>query len=107
MLARVSSAAILGLEAVGVDIEVDVSSRGLPSFIIVGLADKAVEEAKERIRSAIVNSGFDFPRHRVIVNLAPANIPKIGTFYDLPMALGILKFAIHRWQVRQLVKAAW
>lgn len=91
MLARVSSAAILGLEAVGVDIEVDVSSRGLPSFIIVGLADKAVEEAKERIRSAIVNSGFDFPRHRVIVNLAPANIPKIGTFYDLPMALGILK----------------
>jgi len=91
MLARVSSAAILGLEAVGVDIEVDVSSRGLPNFIIVGLADKAVEEAKERIKSAIVNSGFDFPRHRVIINLAPANIPKVGTFYDLPMALGILK----------------
>lgn len=91
MLARVASAAILGLEAVGVDIEVDVSSRGLPNLIIVGLADKAVEEARERIKSAIVNSGFDFPRHRVIVNLAPANIPKVGTFYDLPMALGILK----------------
>lgn len=91
MLAKVSSSAVLGLEAVGVDIEVDVSSQGLPSFIIVGLADKAVEEAKERVKSAIKNSGFDFPRHKVIINLAPANIPKVGTFYDLPIALGILK----------------
>ncbi len=91
MLARVSSAAILGLEAVGIDIEVDVSNQGLPSFTIVGLADKAVEEAKERVRSAIKNSGLDFPSHRIIVNLAPADIPKMGTFYDLPIALGILR----------------
>ncbi|KUK83775.1 MAG: Mg chelatase, subunit ChlI, partial [Microgenomates bacterium 39_6] len=91
MLAKVSSAAILGLEAVGVDIEVDVSNRGLPSFTVVGLADKAVEEAKERVRSAIKNSGFDFPGHKTIINLAPADIPKMGTFYDLPIALGILK----------------
>ncbi len=91
MLARVSSAAILGLEAVGVDIEVDVSNQGLPSFTVVGLADKAVEEARERVRSAIKNSGFDFPGHKTIINLAPADIPKVGTFYDLPIALGILK----------------
>ncbi|MGI6278436.1 MAG: YifB family Mg chelatase-like AAA ATPase [Patescibacteria group bacterium] len=91
MLAKVTSAAILGLEAVGVDIEVDVSNRGLPSFTVVGLADKAVEEAKERVRSAIKNSGFDFPGHKTIINLAPADIPKMGTFYDLPIALGILK----------------
>ncbi|MDD3531862.1 MAG: YifB family Mg chelatase-like AAA ATPase [Candidatus Shapirobacteria bacterium] len=91
MLARASSAAILGLGAVGVDIEVDVSNQGLPSFVVVGLADKAVEEAKERVRSAIGNSGFDFPGHKIIVNLAPADIPKVGTFYDLPIALGILK----------------
>lgn len=91
MLARVSSAAILGLGAVGIDIEVDVSNQGLPSFIVVGLADKAVEEAKERVRSAITNSGFDFPGHKIIINLAPADIPKMGTFYDLPIALGILK----------------
>lgn len=81
----------MGLGAVGIDIEVDVSNQGLPSFVVVGLADKAVEEAKERVRSAIINSGFDFPGHKIIINLAPADIPKMGTFYDLPIALGILK----------------
>ncbi|KKR18554.1 MAG: Mg chelatase, subunit ChlI [candidate division CPR2 bacterium GW2011_GWC1_41_48] len=71
------------------EIEVDLSN-GLPGFVIVGLPDKAVEEAKERVKSAIKNSGFNFPQRRIIVNLAPADIPKEGPAYDLPIALGIL-----------------
>lgn len=90
MLARVLSAAIVGLEAVPIEVEVDIASQGLPSFTIVGLPDKAVEEAKERVRSAIRNSGADFPARRITVNLAPADLPKEGPSYDLPIALGIL-----------------
>lgn len=90
MLAKVLSAAIVGLDAVPVEVEVDISSHGLPSFTIVGLPDKAVEEAKERVRSAIRNSGADFPARRITVNLAPADLPKEGPSYDLPIALGIL-----------------
>lgn len=90
MLARVFSSAVVGLDAVPVEVEVDVSQRGLPSFTIVGLPDKAVEEAKERVRSAILNSGAAFPDHRITVNLAPADLPKEGPSYDLPIALGIL-----------------
>ena len=90
MLARVNSSAVVGLDAVPVEVEVDISSRGLPSFTIVGLPDKAVEEAKERVRSAILNSGATFPDHRITVNLAPADLPKEGPSYDLPIALGIL-----------------
>src|SRR6478752_7232293 len=90
MLAKVLSAAIIGLEAVPVEVEVDIASQGLPSFTIVGLPDKAVEEAKERVRSAIKNSGADFPAKRITVNLAPADLPKEGPSYDLPIALGIL-----------------
>ena len=90
MLAKVNSSAVVGLDAVPVEVEVDISPRGLPSFTIVGLPDKAVEEARERVRSAILNSGASFPDHRITVNLAPADLPKEGPSYDLPIALGIL-----------------
>lgn len=90
MLAKVLSAAVVGLDAVLIDVEVDIASQGLPSFTIVGLPDKAVEESRERVRSALKNSGFDFPPKRITVNLAPADLPKEGPSYDLPIALGIL-----------------
>ncbi len=90
MLAKVNSSAVLGLEAVPVEVEVDVASQGLPSLTIVGLPDKAVEESKERVRSAIKNTGCDFPAKRITVNLAPADLPKEGPSYDLPIAIGIL-----------------
>ncbi len=90
MLAKVNSSAIIGLNAVPVEVEVDIASQGLPSFTIVGLPDKAVEEAKERVRSAIKNTGAEFPAKRITVNLAPADLPKEGSLYDLPIALGIL-----------------
>lgn len=90
MLAKVFSSAVVGLDAVPIEVEVDIASQGLPSFTIVGLPDKAVEEAKERVRSALRNSGADFPAKRITVNLAPADLPKEGPSYDLPIALGIL-----------------
>ncbi len=89
MLAKLISAAVIGLEARPIEIEVDIS-RGLPGFSIVGLPDKAIEESKERIRSAILNSGGNFPDRKIIVNLAPADLKKEGPAYDLPIALGIL-----------------
>lgn len=90
MLAKVYSSAVIGLDAVPIEVEVDIASQGLPNFTIVGLPDKAVEEAKERVRSAIRNSGADFPARRITVNLAPADLPKEGPSYDLPIAIGIL-----------------
>jgi magnesium chelatase family protein len=90
MLSKVNSVATLGLEAFPVIVEVDVASYGLPHFVIVGLPNKAVDEARERVRSAIRNSGFEFPNKKITVNLAPADIPKNGSGYDLPIALGIL-----------------
>ena len=90
MLAKVFSGAVIGLEAVPIEVEVDIANQGLPSFTIVGLPDKAVEEAKERVRSAIRNTGADFPARRITINLAPADLPKEGPSYDLPIALGIL-----------------
>ena len=90
MLAKIFSGATVGLTATLIDVEVDIAEQGLPSFTIVGLPDKAVEESKERVRSAIKNSGADFPINRITVNLAPADIPKMGPAYDLPIALGIL-----------------
>ncbi len=88
-LAKVTSAAVVGLDAQPIEVEVDISN-GLPSFLIVGLPDKAVEEAKERVRSAIKNSGCKFPAKRITVNLAPADLPKVGPSYDLPIAVGVL-----------------
>lgn len=90
MLAKAFSGAVLGLDSISITVEVDVASRALPSFQIVGLPDKAVEESKERVRSAINNSGLDFPTHRITVNLAPADLPKEGSLYDLPIAVGLL-----------------
>ncbi|HUQ85533.1 MAG TPA: YifB family Mg chelatase-like AAA ATPase [Candidatus Limnocylindrales bacterium] len=90
MLAKVTSAAVVGLDAVLIEVEIDIAAQGLPNFFIVGLPDKAVDEAKERVRSAIKNSGADFPAKRITVNLAPADLPKEGASYDLPIALGIL-----------------
>jgi magnesium chelatase family protein len=89
MLARVRSAAVFGIEATPVAIEVDVSF-GLPCFTVVGLPDAIVRESRDRIRSAIRNSGFEFPQHRIIVNLAPADVRKAGASFDLPIALAVL-----------------
>ncbi len=90
MLARVKSVATVGLEAVEVMVEVDVAEKGFPAFDIVGLADKAVSESRARVRKAIENTGMEFPDKRITVNLAPANLPKEGSNYDLPIAVGIL-----------------
>jgi len=90
MLFKVQSATNSGLESLGIDIEVSVSKKGLPGFDIVGLPDKAVQESKERVRAAIGNSRIDFPQRKITVNLAPADIPKEGSLYDLPIAVGIM-----------------
>ena len=89
MLAKVRSCAVVGMEGAIVEVEVDISS-GLPSFTVVGLPDAAVQEAKERVRAAVRNSGFSFPMKRIVVNLAPADLKKAGPAYDLPIAVGIL-----------------
>jgi len=86
---RARSLSLFGIDALPVEVEVDVSP-GLPGFSIVGLPDAAVQEARERVRVAISNSGYKFPTKRVIVNLAPANLRKEGPAFDLPIALGIL-----------------
>ena len=88
-LARLQSRAGNGLDAPPVSVEVHLAG-GLPSFTIVGLPEAAVRESRERVRSALVNSGFDFPARRITVNLAPADLPKQGGRFDLPIALGVL-----------------
>lgn len=90
MLVKICSIATIGLETVPVDVEVDVANQGFPGFTIVGLASKAVEEARERVKTAMINSGFDFPPKKITVNLAPADLPKDGAAYDLPIAIGVL-----------------
>lgn len=89
MIAKILSSAVLGLDAYLVDVEVDMA-MGLPMFTIVGLPDAAVKESKDRVRAALKNTGFNFPVKKVTVNLAPADIKKEGSGFDLPMALGIL-----------------
>ncbi|MCB0164274.1 MAG: YifB family Mg chelatase-like AAA ATPase, partial [Anaerolineae bacterium] len=89
MLAKVTSCAVVGLDGVLIEVEVDIS-RGLPSMTIVGLPDAAVQESRERVRSAIKNTGLPFPSQRLTVNLAPADIRKAGPAYDLPIAIGTL-----------------
>lgn len=90
MLTQVRTAAVSGLDGVMIEVEVDVANRGFPTFTIVGLPDKAVGEAKDRVRTAIMNAGFEMPDSRITVNLAPADIPKVGSSFDLPIAVGIL-----------------
>ncbi len=89
MLAKVITCAVIGLDGAVVEVEVDISP-GLPAFTIVGLPDTAVQEAKERARAAIRNSGCEFPMRRITVNLAPADLKKEGPAYDLPIAVGVL-----------------
>ncbi len=89
MFCKLISYCLSGINTIKVDVEVDLS-EGLPYFDIVGLADSSVKESKERVRSAIRNSGFDFPIKRITINLAPADMRKEGCIYDLPIALGIL-----------------
>lgn len=89
MIVKAISCTIIGIESYRVDVEVD-TSPGLPQFSTVGLPDVAVRESKDRIRAAIKNSGYSFPRDHVTVNLAPADIKKEGTGFDLPIAAGIL-----------------
>jgi len=90
LLSIIKSLCVEGLQVHKVDVEVDVSYSALPSFTIVGLPDTSVQEAKERVRSAVRNSGYQFPIARIVVNLAPADIKKEGSGFDLPIALGIL-----------------
>ncbi len=89
MLARLESAALRGLDAEPVDVEVDLS-RGLPSWSMVGLPEAAVREARDRVRAAVLNSGFEFPLRHITVNLAPADRRKDGSHFDLPVAIGLL-----------------
>jgi magnesium chelatase family protein len=104
MLASLRTAAIVGIDACPVHVEVDVSF-GLPSFKMVGLPDASVRESRDRVKSAIRNSGFAFPPHRITVNLAPADVRKAGASFDLPIALGILAAAgiVERRHVADLV----
>src|SRR4051795_8326883 len=89
MVQRVSTVAFEGIEARAVDVQVQVAP-GLPAFNIVGLPDKAVSEARERVRAALVASGLALPARRITINLAPADLPKEGSHYDLPIALGLM-----------------
>ncbi len=89
MIVKISSSTVIGIDSYPVDVEVDISP-GLPQFSIVGLPDAAVKESKDRIKAAIKNSGYRFPRNHVTVNLAPADIKKEGTGFDLPIAVSIL-----------------
>src|SRR3990167_6768853 len=89
MFIKINSIAVIGLECAPVDVEIDISGSW-PGFQIVGLPDTAIQEAKERIRTAWKNSGLDFPNNsRILINLAPADVRKEGASYDLPMALGM------------------
>lgn len=89
MIVKTISSTVIGIDSYPVDVEVDISP-GLPQFSIVGLPDTAVKESKDRIKAAIKNSGYRFPRNHVTVNLAPADIKKEGTGFDLPIAVSIL-----------------
>jgi magnesium chelatase family protein len=90
MLIKVTSVSFSGLNTIKIDVEVNIADKGLPSFDLVGMPNKAVGESRERVRTALVNAGFSFPLRRITVNLAPGDVPKNGAFYDFPIALGIL-----------------
>jgi magnesium chelatase family protein len=92
MLSRIYSCAVVGLDGVIVEVEVDYTN-GLPGMTIVGLPDAAVQESRERVQTAVKNAGLHFPRHRIVVNLAPASVRKEGPAYDLPIALGVIILA--------------
>jgi len=89
MVSKINSFTIWGIDAFPIDIEVDIS-KGIPSISIVGLPDQSVKESKDRLKPAIKNSGFEFPSGKIVVNLAPADLKKEGSYFDLPIAIGIL-----------------
>ena len=89
MLSIINSNNLIGIDSFLVKVEIDIT-RGIPSFSIVGLPGTEVKEARERVKSAIINAGYDFPNSRIVVNLSPADIKKEGPFFDLPMAIGVL-----------------
>lgn len=98
MLSIVKSMSLQGLEGFLVDVQIDVSA-GMPNWEVVGLPDATVKESKERVRTAIKNSGYDFQSRRIVINLAPADTRKEGSFFDLPIAIGILlDFQEIKWQ---------
>ena len=97
VLAKVNSCAVVGLDGVLVEVEVDVSNGGQPGVVLVGLPDAAVQESRERVRAAIRHSGGKFPFGRVTVNLAPADLKKAGPTYDLPIAIGVLIAGRQLW----------
>ncbi|MFQ5594533.1 MAG: YifB family Mg chelatase-like AAA ATPase, partial [Anaerolineae bacterium] len=99
MLAKITSCALIGLEGAPVEVEVDIS-RGLYSMVIVGLPDTAVQESRERVRAAIKHSGLRMPGSRITVNLAPADLRKVGPAYDLPIAVGLLVASEQVWPDR-------
>ena len=90
MLSKILSASVIGIDAHPVDVEVDIAARGLPHFSMVGLPDAAVKESRDRVRAALKNIGFNFPLKQITVNLAPADLKKEGSSFDLPVAIGII-----------------
>lgn len=90
MLSKIQSASVVGIDAHAVEVEVDITSRGLPHFSMVGLPDVAVKESRDRVRPALKNVGFNFPLKQITVNLAPADLKKEGSSFDLPIAVGII-----------------
>ncbi len=90
MLSNVLSASVIGIDAYPVEVEVDITSKGLPHFSIVGLPDTAVKESRDRVKAALKNIGFNFPLKQITINLAPADLKKEGSAFDLPIALGII-----------------
>ncbi len=90
MLSKVLSASVVGIDAYAVEVEVDIASRGLPHFSMVGLPDAAVKESRDRVKAALKNVGFNFPLKQITVNLAPADLKKEGSSFDLPIAIGII-----------------
>ena len=89
MFFELNSFSLIGIEAITLSVEAHISN-GLPSFTIVGLPDKAINEARQRVKAAIINSGYNFPMKKIIINLSPADIKKEGALYDLPIAIAIL-----------------
>lgn len=90
MLSIIKSSTLIGIDGIIVKVEVDISN-GIPCFSVVGLAGVAIKESRERVKSAILNSGFKFPNSRIVVNLSPADMKKEGSYFDLPIAIGILR----------------
>src|SRR4051812_15315322 len=91
MLATIHSFLLMGIDAIRCEVEVDVSQRGMSHTVIVGLAQTAVKESIERVRRAMLNSGFPVPIHALLINLAPADVKKEGPALDLPIAIGMLR----------------